>query len=65
MQQVMDLGYATIRQSFRMVTKSLNEIETESDLCTLACCLLDNMRIFNASNWQTLAGLGLRQSPTE
>ena len=48
-----------------MVTKSLNEVETESDLCTLACCLLDNMRIFNASNWQTLAGLGLRQSPTE
>lgn len=44
-----------------VTSKVLTPVTRADQLCNLACCLLDNMMIFEADNWTALKNVRLKK----
>ena len=55
------LGFVRHSPLLAVTSKVLTPVTRADQLCNLACCLLDNMMIFEADNWTALKNVRLKK----
>ncbi|XP_023332092.1 uncharacterized protein LOC111704171 [Eurytemora carolleeae] len=56
------LGFLKHGHGFRIEDKLLYPVNTGDDLCLDACCLYDNMLIFEATDWRIPSTIGVKET---